>query len=89
MLVLFLAEFRKLLRDLNKVTEPIPQATSQATPEKIVDANKSLWITTRRLIWGGWSSFVIVRGRQELAEPTVARESNNSLEHKKREVILS
>lgn len=28
--------------DLNKVTEPIPQATSQATPEKIVDANTSI-----------------------------------------------
>ncbi len=27
---------------LNKVTEPIPQATSQATPEKIVDANTSI-----------------------------------------------
>ena len=28
--------------DLNKVTESIPQATSQATPEKIVDANTSI-----------------------------------------------
>ena len=28
--------------DLNKVTEPIPPATSQATPEKIVDANTSI-----------------------------------------------
>ena len=28
--------------DLYKVTEPIPQATSQATPEKIVDANTSI-----------------------------------------------
>ena len=27
---------------LNEVTEPIPQATSQATPEKIVDANTSI-----------------------------------------------
>ena len=46
--------------------------------KKVVDANKSLWITTRRLIWGRWSSFEIVRDRQELAKPTVARESNNS-----------
>lgn len=28
--------------DLNEVTVPIPQATSQATPEKIVDANTSI-----------------------------------------------
>ena len=28
--------------DLNKVTEPIPQGTSQATPEKIIDANTSI-----------------------------------------------
>ena len=28
--------------DLNKVTEPIPPATSQATPEKIVDDNTSI-----------------------------------------------
>ena len=36
------AENEPIIEDESEATEPIPQATSQATPEKIVDANTSI-----------------------------------------------